>query len=378
LITPLLATLAIDMIAAYQTVLFVEMIGKCRSFWHVVVLAYGNILVSVALFSLTFPIIVVGLILFEDWQLHKGTIYLQPKLTSQKIDDKRAGIFVTLGESAYDRLDDPAQLANISYWEIDTVSSDKDEVARSRHVLTVLASPKADSQEILSFVTDSFEKLGSSDFYLKIAEKRDYPSVFNLPSRTLVLEVRNALSSLSISNIYRTAFGFTNLLSVRSVSIVKGELVSVASSDIIFNLTAYLQRANRQANRTDVFIRCNDKIERVTGIGLDPYPKLTHCGKWIAISTAIIRAHAASLTGQATSKIFVAPFAWSSLSVTIFVYVMCFILLYAALVFRALLPKMASHAIVQIDRIPLSLAACVAYAFFLVPIAIFLLAFSLV
>jgi hypothetical protein len=82
LVTPLLATLAIDVIAAYQTMLFVEMTGKCRAFWQVVVLAYGNVLVSVALFSIAFPIIVVGLILFDDLQLHKGAIYFQPDLVS--------------------------------------------------------------------------------------------------------------------------------------------------------------------------------------------------------------------------------------------------------------------------------------------------------
>jgi hypothetical protein len=254
-------------------------------------------------------------------------------------------------------------------WEINSASADLNNVGTSKHKLSILATANYGSEEILSFITVAFEKLGT-DFHIKIVEKRDHPSMFAQPARTVVLEVRNALASLSLSEIYRTAFSATNLLNARSVRIVKGELVSVESSNLIFDLVGNLQFADVNKRRTDIVLLCNDKIERIERIGgieFNPRSKLDQCEKWAAISSAILHAHAASLTGQTTAKLFVAPFALSSLSVTLLVYTLYFLIIYASGV-GALLPKLASNAFVKIEEIPLTYAACIVFVFFIVPL----------
>jgi hypothetical protein len=136
-----------------------------------------------------------------------------------------------------------------------------------------------------------------------------------------------------------------------------------------------LQFANALKHRTDMFLYCDGAVERVSGTRIDAYPKISQCEKWAAVPTAILRAHAASLTSQATSQIFVAPFALSSLSVTLFVYVTCFLLIYTAGI-RALVPKLASRPIVTIESIPLTLAACAVFAFFFTPLTVIVIGFS--
>ena len=342
------------------------MIGKCRAIWQVFVLVYGNILLSIGLFSFAFPLVVVGLLLFENSRTYKGTIIFQPTSISQSESDLRTTILYTFGYLSDDVTSD--DLKKIVLWRIDAVTLDDAGKPSMSGSLYILGSKNLSVDQILLFLIDSVRKLQSNS--LTVVEEKHIPGFLALPSIQLTIQVRNAFRSIPWTSIYRIAFDYTSFLGTRSLEIARGNSLSIQTSAAVPDLALEVQFSDK-----NIAFFCDDKliltVRSETGLA-----KAGACTKWAATREGNLKVEAVTLTSADTSKILVAPFALSSLSMTILIYIVCFLLLYAAFV-RAMMPRIFAWRFVQIERIPLTLVASVLLVTFFLPLALLTFVFSL-
>jgi len=363
LIIHLLATLFIDFIAAYQTIFFVEMVGKCGAVWQVFVLIYGNVLLSLGLFSFAFPLVVVGSLLVENLQTYRGTISYRPISTAQSESRTEAALFYTFGGSTSDGFS-REDTGRTVVWQINTTTLNESQRATVVMSTVALSSAKFSATELMAFISDAIQKRGS-ELHMEITKQTQVPGFFyNLPGLDLNVRVRDAFHSLPITSLYRIAFVYTSLLGVRSLEIIRGRPVTMETSNAV---PALADEVNSLGEGSLVFL-CDGDISRIPQTGSDLAGKLKKCSKWAAIRSSVFNAEAVMLTSEDTSRIFIAPFALSSLSMTFLVYTVCIVLLYTAAV-RAVMPRLFGWNFLQVEKIPLTLAASVMFVFFIVPLA---------
>lgn len=366
LVTPLVATLVIDLISAYQTILFLEMIAKARAFWQVLVLVYGNILISIALFSLLFPLVVVALLIIEDKRVSNGILLFQPTPTIQSDNKKQFAILSTLGRIAYSNYP-KNKSQELTLWQIDTQALDKERTVRATFSLSALTSPNFDTVKLLEFTSNALKRM-NSDLYVKVLEEKSHPHFMSMAGYEIKLEVSDVFAEIPFSSLYRVAFSDINLFGPRSLQMAQGELVSAESEGMFRDLSSDVKFSDALIDKADFFLVCDEKIERVTGVGLDPAPAIQKCKTWGAVSVSSLRSQLTMLSLQSGSKIFIAPFALSSMSVTLILYLVCFLLLYAAAIHR-IAQRLLSLNILQVENIPLTISAAIVLVFFVAPLA---------
>jgi hypothetical protein len=154
---PLVGTLVIDVIAAFQTLLFVELIGKCRAIWQVIVLIYGNLLLSVGLFSVAFPMVIVCLLFVENAQTYAGKLILQPIPQSQTPAAVRHATLFTVGREGYNARETNSEVtADTIAWSLNTqfVGPDGEEI--SSHSMSALTNRSFEYSKLQPFIADAF------------------------------------------------------------------------------------------------------------------------------------------------------------------------------------------------------------------------------
>ena len=226
LVIPLLATLVIDLIAAYQTIFFMDMIGKCEAGWQVVVLSYGNLLLSLGLFSLAFPVVVVGLLWFENLETYKGKIEFQLLSKAQSQEEKSGYILYDFGQATADSFSSDEIAKNVTLWTINTEALDDTGKPTLQMNMGALISGNMEPIQLLSFLDDALRKF-ESDTHMRVVEQKTVPNFLILPHSELSVEVRHAFSSIPFASLYRIAFIYTSLLGIRSLEIAKGHTVFV-------------------------------------------------------------------------------------------------------------------------------------------------------
>jgi hypothetical protein len=362
---PLLATLLIDLMSAFQTIVFLEMIGRCRTVWQAAVLVYSNILVSVALFSLLFPLIIVLLLLVENQIVHTGVIRLQPVPTAQKDDTKKAigsaifGFFPT----------DQKLLQNMTLWAIETSASAdmKDQGLTPSYSLTVITSREFPVERVLPFVHDAFRAAAGGQ--IKILSAEINPGKLLLPSSEIRLEVRRLFDGIPFSTFYRVAFNDVNLFGTKSLDLANGELLPVQASGLARSLSTEMMFDTSSVRGRDALLNCDEHLSRLKAENeADVVSSLQKCSVWSAVAASSLKIDASLLAALTSSSVIVTPFALSSLTVTIVVYFLVLAFLYVYFVGKAV-PLMFKLDIIKLENIPLTVSAVLVLLFLLMPAA---------
>jgi hypothetical protein len=187
-----------------------------------------------------------------------------------------------------------------------------------------------------------------------------------LPSAELKLEISHAFDYVPFSALYGLAFSEIDLFGTRTLEIASGNLLSVHAGGLANTLSLELTSTDPRTN-AGTFITCDTKAERLREV--DAGPALSACKKWAAVSVSSLFNEPARLAAETPSNILVAPFALSSLTTTFVIYFVCFILLYTALVRKALMQLVGSR-VLAVEKIPLTISAGTVYLLFLIPLAL--------
>jgi hypothetical protein len=365
---PLCATLLIDIVAAYQSMFFLDMIQRCRALWQVLVLVYGNILLGIGLFSFTFPVVLVGLLTFEDYQTHTGILELQPIATVQTPQSMRIPAILALADHADAFLRNHAD--DIASWQVNTsVLEAEDGNSRVTYGLNFFTSRTLTIGEAVEFLISSFKAL-DPEVPIKVADQKEKKHVFTLPSYVITISVRNAFQAIPVTTFYRIAFSYASLLTPRALDVAQMRPVSLEATDLLSRMITEIGISDALSDRTDVLLGCDGNITRVLGVSKDTDIGLmiSKCKKWAFVSRAALKAQAAMVASLVSSTIFITPFALSSLSITLLIYVVCFTILYTAMV-RRILPKLFGLNVIEVEKVPLTLSTSVAFVFFVIPLA---------
>jgi hypothetical protein len=202
---------------------------------------------------------------------------------------------------------------------------------------------------------------------VKVISEGTRPSLFS-PGWEVELEVRGVFRKLRLATLYGVAFQKTNLLGERSLEMMSSTAISVGARSLNASLSNELLFSDLRQDKSDRFLFCDDQNTHLKD-GTDIWSEAAKCKQWAAVSLALLQLEASQLTGKDTSKIFIAPFAWSSLSTTIAVWMVCLILIYAKVI-RTLIPRVFTSGIIAADKIPLTIAAVAFFGFGIIPIAL--------
>jgi hypothetical protein len=337
--------------------------GRCRRAWQFIVLTYGNVLLSITVFSLIFPLAVVLLIRLDDLQPRAGKLKFVQSPLAQSEGFTQQLLIRALGRPGW-KVHDAHKGALIA-WHFDVGSFDPDGKQRASHNIRIVTTRNFQYDHILDFITDAYKKL-EFPRNLRIATSNKYPS-FLYPTLELDVSFSSLFAKVRFSEIYELAFTDVNLFNTRSLEMAQGRPVIVSGDGHINGLAMALALSDYGVGKFDSVLSCDGLISRIAGDYFAEDAQFPKCNSWAVVATSALQVELALLSPQASSNIFVAPFAISSLAVTIAVYLISFAVLYAFLIQRVTSRILGLNVIV-VEKIPITLSVVILFACFVFPV----------
>jgi hypothetical protein len=344
-IIPFVGVLIIDLISIYQTSTFLRISRGCQNFWEVLFLSIADVLMSVLLFIVLFPLFV-AISFFVNVPRNKTfSVLISSSVTKQNPSYADLRSFLLFDPRSKDQTPEGV-VANLleRKWHF-----------RSYDVYANAGTPDPKPLEILKHSSTTGNILVQTrgnltdqkviDILARILKERPYIKSLSLVDSTQSFYSAYASLRLSVDNSVAFAFfGRTYGGLVRQINFLDADLLRVLSlrspqltgNDVAFqyNLKTVSSRLLREDR--EQYVYCDGKSHvTLRSAPLDPATDFDKCEEAVAVdSIAFGNIRSLTLYEEASEAIPISPLALSSLTATIVIYY----LLLSKIAFRAVRP----------------------------------------
>lgn len=337
--------IAIDLISIYQTSTFLRISRGCQNIWEVLFLSISDILISILLFIVLFPLFVTASFFINVQKTKSFPILLSSTLTKQSSNLYAIRSFMLFDPRSRTEFSEETFTSllerkwHFRSYDISTFKGPNDakleDVVRSSSTVgSVLVQTRGN-------ITD--EKV----FNIFVQTLRERPYITSASPRHTAQNFYNAYSfvQLTVDNSITPSFFFKTYGGlVRQINFLDSNLLkvlSLTSPSLSGNDAAFQYNLRSMSSRIltqdkEQYVYCDGKYSvSIRSSALDPSKDFDKCEEAVAIdSVTFVNLRSLSLYEDKPSPIPISPLALSSLTATILIYY----LLISKLVFRVVRP----------------------------------------